>query len=156
MEPSVLPTTKKPNAKKIKISSLSDAIIISAFVIIVTSIVFNWMSDYVNPPDPPESPNPLTTDEWDAWNTALDDHQDALDDHQEKIRAYEGIYSLFSSIGVVMLVAGLFYKTVNNSDHLPDWVRVAMMVGVLYFMIRVFTSEISLMEYVELIALIGN
>ena len=59
-------------------------------------------------------------------------------------------------MGVVMLVGGLFYKTVSDSSHLPDWVRVAMMGGVLYFMIRLFTTDLSLMDQIELIALINS
>ena len=55
-----------------------------------------------------------------------------------------------------MLVGGLFYKTVNDSNHLPDWVRVAMMIGALYFMIRLFTTDLSLMDQLELIALVNS
>ena len=144
MKPSDLPTTKKPNAKKMKISSISDAFIIAAFFIIVTSLVFNWMSDYSTPPE---------QEDFSEYNDPNDAYQIALDNHQEEIRAFEGIYSLFSSIGIVILVAGLFYKTTHNSEHLPDWVRVAMMGGVLYFMIRLFTSELSIVDQIELLAL---
>ena len=144
MEPSALATKEKSSKK---INGLSDALIITAFSLIMISLVFNWMSDYVQPPE---------FDDFSGSDDPSDAYESALSEHQEKIRAYEGIYSLFSSIGVVMLVAGLFYKTVNGSEHLPDWVRVAMMVGVLYFMIRLFTNEISLLDTIELLTLLES
>ena len=137
----------KTNTTKSKFAGISDAFIISALLFIVASLVFNWMASYDNPPK---------EDDFSEFSDPYDAYQNALENHQEKIRGFEGIYSLFSSMGVVMLVGGLFYKTVSDSSHLPDWVRVAMMGGVLYFMIRLFTTDLSLMDQIELIALINS
>ena len=132
---------------KSRFSGLSDAFILSGFSIIVVSLIFNWMATYDNPPD---------QDDFSEFNDPSEAYQNALEDHQDKIRGYEGIYYLFSSMGVVILVGGLFYKAVSHSSHLPDWVRVAMMIGVLYFMIRLFTTDLSLMDQIELISLVNS
>jgi len=143
----VIPGSGEPNPKPKTAAKkgLSDAVIISAIAIIIMSIVFNWMSDFSQPPE---------EEDFSEYSDQNEAYQDALDDHQDKVRAYEGIYSLFSTIGLVMLVSGLFYKTVNDSQHLPDWVRVAMMAGVLWFMIRLFTTELSLFDTIELLNLL--
>ena len=146
MEPqSTLPLPKTDTTKS-RFSGISDSVIICAFALIIISLVFNWMANYDNPPE---------QDDFSEFSDPSDAYQNALENHQDKINGFEGIYFLFSSIGLVMLVCGLFYKTVSDSNHLPDWVRVAMMIGVLYFMIRLFTTEISLMDQIELIALIN-
>jgi len=134
-----------PKPKPTKTKGLSDAVIISAIAIMLMSIVFNWMSDFSQPPD---------EEDFSEYSNQNEAYQIALEDHQDKVRAYEGIYSLFSAIGVILLVSGLFYKTVNDSQHLPDWVRVAMMGGVLWFMIRLFTTELSLIDTIELLNLL--
>ena len=134
-----------PKPKKSNKKGLSDAVIISAVAIILMSIIFNWMSDFSQPPE---------EEDFSEYSNQGQAYQDALNDHQDKVRAYEGIYSLFSSIGLVMLVSGLFYKTVNDSHHLPDWVRVAMMGGVMWFLIRLFTTELSLFDTIELLNLL--
>ena len=135
-----------PKPKKSNKQGLSDAVIISAVAIILMSIIFNWMSDFSQPPEEEDFET--------GYSNQGQAYQDALNDHQDKVRAYEGIYSLFSSIGLVMLVSGLFYKTVNDSHHLPDWVRVAMMGGVMWFLIRLFTTELSLFDTIELLNLL--
>lgn len=134
-----------PKPKQSSKKGLSDAVIISAMAIILMSIIFNWMSDFSQPPE---------EEDFSEYSNQGQAYQDALNDHQDKVRAYEGIYSLFSSIGLVMLVSGLFYKTVNDSHHLPDWVRVAMMGGVMWFLIRLFTTELSLFDTIELLNLL--
>ena len=143
----VIPGSDKPNPKPKGAAKkgLSDAVIISAIAIIIISIIFNWMSDFSQPPE---------EEDFSEYSDQNEAYQDALDNHQDKVRAYEGIYSLFSTIGLVMLVSGLFYKTVNDSQDLPDWVRVAMMAGVLWFMIRLFTTELSLFDTIELLNLL--
>lgn len=147
MEPQPsLPPTKTKTIKS-KSAGISDAFIVSALAIIIMSLVFNWMASYDNPPE---------QDDFSEFSDPYDAYQNALENHQDKIRGFEGISSLFSSMGVVLLVGGLFYKTVSDSNHLPDWVRVAMMIGVLYFMIRLFTTELSLMDQIELIGLINS
>ena len=144
-QPSLPPT--KTKTIKSKSAGISDAFIVSALAIIIMSLVFNWMASYDNPPE---------QDDFSEFSDPYDAYQNALENHQDKIRGFEGISSLFSSMGVVLLVGGLFYKTVSDSNHLPDWVRVAMMIGVLYFMIRLFTTELSLMDQIELIGLINS
>ena len=141
LPPSITDTTKP------RFAGISDAFIICGLSIIVVSLVFSWMATYDNPPE---------QDDFSEFNDPSDAYQNALENHQDKIRGYEGVYSLFSSTGVVILVGGLFYKTVSDSNHLPDWVRVAMMIGVLYFMIRLFTTDLSLMDQIELIALVNS
>ena len=84
--------------------------IITAFTVIIISLVFNWASDYIQPPAEDEFSNAT--------------YQIALDEHQDRVRAFEGIFSLFYSVGSVLLVWGLFYKTVSDSEDLPEWVRV--------------------------------
>ena len=137
----------KTDTTKSRFSGISDAFIICALTIIIVSLVFNWMANYDNPPE---------QDDFSEFSEPYDAYQNALENHQDKIRGFEGIYSLFSSMGVVVLVGGLFYKTVSDSNHLPDWVRVAMMIGVMYFMIRLFTTDMSLMDQIELIALVNS
>ncbi len=141
-----LPSPKTDTTKS-KFVGISDAFILCALTVIAISLVFNWMASYDNPPE---------EDDFSEFSDPSDAYQNALENHQDKIRGFEGIYSLFSSIGLVMLVGGLFYKTVSDSNHLPDWVRVAMMIGVLYFMIRLFTTDLSLMDQIELITLINS
>ena len=143
----VVPGSAEPSKKPKQATKkgLSDAVIISAIAVIIMSLIFNWMSDFSQPPE---------EEDFSEYSNQSEAYQDALEDHQDKIRAYEGIYSLFSTIGLVMLVSGLFYKTVNDSQHLPDWVRVAMMAGVLWFMVRLFTTELSLFDTIELINLL--
>ena len=133
--------------KKGFFTGVSDAVIKSALTIIIISLVFNWMANYDNPPE---------RDDFSDFNDPNDAYQNALDEHQDKIRGFEGVYSLTSSVGVVMLVGGLFYKTVDNTNHLPEWARAAMVLGVLYFMIRLFTTELSLFDSIELLALINS
>ena len=145
--PDLAPAVKK-KALKLKPSGgrLADPLIITAFTVIIISLVFNWASDYIQPP---------AEDEFSEYSDPNNAYQIALDEHQDRVRAFEGIFSLFYSVGSVLLVWGLFYKTVSDSEDLPEWVRVAMMIGVFYFMIRLFTSELSLTETFELMALIG-
>ena len=147
MEPQPSLPPAKTKTIKSKSAGISDAFIVSALAIIIMSLVFNWMASYDNPPE---------QDDFSEFSDPYDAYQNALENHQDKIRGFEGISSLFSSMGVVLLVGGLFYKTVSDSNHLPDWVRVAMMIGVLYFMIRLFTTELSLMDQIELIGLINS
>ena len=147
MEAQQPPTIKKTYTKKGRFTGISDAFIISAFTIIILSLVFNWMANYDNPPD---------QEDFSEFSDPNDAYQNALENHQDKIKGYEGVYVLCSSVGVVMLVGGLFYKTVDDTSHLPDWVRVAMIIGVLYFMVRLFTTELSLMDTIELISLVNS
>ena len=78
---------------KSRSSGLSDALILSGLSIIVVSLIFSWMATYDNPPD---------QDDFSEFNDPSEAYQNALEDHQDKIRGYEGIYYLFSSIGVVI------------------------------------------------------
>ena len=121
--------------------SIGDALIFAAFTIIITGLVFNWISDYDQPP---------VEDDFSDYGDPYEAYQTAIEDHASKIQSFAGISSLFSSIGVVLLVAGLFSKTTKGSEHLPDWVRVVMMAGTLYFMVRLFTSELSLIDMITI------
>ena len=135
------PAPNLQTQRHLKSFKISDAVIFAAFVIIITRLVFNWASNYDQPPE---------EDDFSESDEPYDDYQNALEKHESKIKAFEGIYDLFSSTGVVLLVAGLFFKTTKDSEHLPDWVRVVMMAGVLYFMIRIFTTELSLVDQIAL------
>ncbi|MBT6844893.1 MAG: hypothetical protein HOA11_03980 [Euryarchaeota archaeon] len=132
---------KLQTRRRLKSFKISDAVIFAAFAIIMTGLVFNWASNYDQPPE---------EDDFSEYVEPYDEYQNALEKHESKINAFEGIYDLFSSLGVVLLVAGIFFKTTMDSEHLPDWVRVVMMAGVLYFMIRIFTTELSLVDQIAL------
>ena len=49
----VIPGSGEPNPKPKRAAKkgLSDAVIISAIAIIIMSIIFNWMSDFSQPPE---------------------------------------------------------------------------------------------------------
>ncbi len=147
MQPDVSePVEKKNRTYKSSNVGISDAVIITAFTLICVSIVFNFMSDYSQPPQ---------FDNFADYTDQNQAYQNAVEEHTDKMSMYEGIYELCSNLGLVLLVAGLFFKTTNGSKHLPDWVRVAMMAGVLYFLTRVFTSELSLMDQITLLGLLS-
>jgi hypothetical protein len=137
--------TSPDKSKRSSSFGISDAFITAAFVLIILSLVFNWMSDYNQPPE---------ADEFDANGEPNAAYWDALGDHADKIQSFKGIYELLSSIGLVVLVAGLFFKASENSEHLPDWVRVALMAGTLYFMVRLFTTELSLIDAITLLSML--
>jgi len=143
--------TSPDKSKRSSSFGISDAFITTAFVLIIFGLVFNWMSDYNQPPDSEEYSMEYS-EEWGGGYS--EEYQDALDDHADKMQSFKGIYELLSSIGVVVLVAGLFFKASENSEHLPDWVRVTLMAGTLYFMVRLFTTELSLIDTITLLNLL--
>ena len=107
MEPQFSLPPAKTKTMKSKSAGISDAFIVSALAIIIMILVFNWMASYDSPPE---------QDDLSEFSDPYDAYQNALENHQDKIRGFEGMSSLFSSMGVVLLVGGLFYKSTRGQS----------------------------------------
>ena len=62
---------------------------------------------------------------------------------------------LFFVCGTITLGAGLFFYATEASGHLPDYVRTALMLGAMYFLIRMLTTEMSIADQLALLSLVS-
>jgi hypothetical protein len=120
-----------------KSSAIPNVIIAIAFAMLIVGSIVNWASEY--------DQAPVSAD----YDTN-EEYQEALDDHNDKIFTLQGLTSLLMTTGVIVLAAGLFYVATNGSAHLPNWVRVSLMAGAMLFLIRLFTTDLSLIDAVTL------
>ena len=82
-------------------------------------------------------------------------YQKAIDDYNERTDFFDDFSTLFLSIGVFILGAGLFFYSTEGSEHLPMWVRVALMAGTMLYLVRMATSDISTVDAITLFSLFG-
>jgi hypothetical protein len=141
--PSQIPKKTKAKGRNSSKVSNPDLLISVAFFIIIIGIAFSFLSEVSSPPE---------VDDFEDGSEPT--YEEALEDHEAQKRAYDGIYFLFSSVGTVILAGGLFFKATGDSEHLPDWARTALIAGTMWFLVRLFTTELSLFETVTLLALL--
>ena len=76
--------TSPGKSKRSSSLGISDAFITTAFVLIIFGLVFNWMSDYNQPPDSEEY-----SEEYGVYS---EEYQDALDDHADKMQSFKKVF----------------------------------------------------------------
>jgi hypothetical protein len=114
------------------------------FSLIIAGSFFNWMSDYSNPPVRDDFDFDGSGDIDGSENDA---YSNATNEYPLKIRDYEGISVLMYSTGPVIIGLGLLGLCLDQSCAvLPKWVRVALMAGTMVFLIRLLTTDISLID----------
>lgn len=96
-----------------------------------------------------------TKDEPNRDDFTDDGYDEAYEEYTESVKSFSEISDLFFVCGTLGLGAGLFFYAAEASDHLPDYVRTALMLGAMYFLIRMATTELSVMDQLTLLSLIG-
>jgi len=127
----------EPISKEKKSFNFPICIVFAAFIMLLLGSFFNWASDYDGAPN---------------GDDFVDDneYQEAVVEHNEKIHRFEGFSILMFTSGPIMLAAGLFFVSTRSSHDLPNWVRVALMAGTMFFIIKLFTTELSIFELAQL------
>lgn len=107
-----------------------------SFTLIILGTVLSGMVGLSKPPD--------------SGDYSSEGYQDVYEDYQDKIFTLGGLSSLLMTTGVVTLGAGLFSLSLFSSNQFPQWVRVALMAGTMLFLVRLFTSDLSIMDSLTL------
>ncbi len=82
----------------------------------------------------------------DSEDFSSEGYQEALDEYYDSVQDLEAISSLLLLCGTIGLGAGLFFYAAEASSHLPDYARAALMLGAMYYLVRMATSEISIAD----------
>ena len=127
----------EPISKEKKSFDLPTSTVIAAFIMLLLGSFFSWASVYDTAPN---------LDDYDTGT----EYQEAVEKHNKKIQAFEGFSVLLFTSGPIMLAAGLFFVSTRSSHDLPNWVRVALMAGTMFFIIKLFTTELSIIELMSL------
>ena len=132
-----------PSPPEINISNppkkfdLSLNIIFLGFVLIFLGFLFGWYSTVDQPPE--------------SADYSPEKYDELLEKHNNMISTLSGTSLLFTNGGLIILAWGLFYLPLSsNSEHLPEWVRVALVLGAMLFLIRLFTTNISIIDALTL------
>ena len=120
---------KKGNGK---LGNGPKTLIFVAFAMLIIAPIFVLMVSLSDPPD--------------QADFSQAGYQEALDDHDNTMEVLAGLGTLFTTSGVFMLGAGLFFYSIEASEDLPVWVRTALMAGTMYFLVRMATSNLSLTD----------
>jgi hypothetical protein len=87
----------------------------------------------------------------DQADYSSDGYQEVYEDYQDRIFTLGGLATLLINIGVVTLGAGLVSLSVLSSDRFDQWVKVALMAGTMLYLVRLFTSDLSISDTLALI-----
>ena len=123
----------KDNTKK----TVSLNIIAIGFVLILVGAICGWFAIVDQPPD--------------SADYSQEKYDELIESHNNLVTTLAAVALLFSEIGVIILAWGLFYLPLSsNSELLPKWIRVSLMIGALLFIIRLFTTDISITDAMAL------
>ena len=122
--------------KKKKQSPFPLIVIIVAFTLMFMGAILDFMADRKEQPD--------------SADFSFEGYQEALEDYNESVETYQATSILFMMCGTIALGAGLFFYAAEASSHLPDYTRAALMLGAMYFLVRMATSEISIVDMITL------
>jgi|TARA_B110000914_G_C15327750_1_gene383257 hypothetical protein len=112
----------------------SRALISAAFVMFILGSILGWAGSAENTPGSED------------FNNSAEGYQKAIDDYNDRTDFFDDFSTLFLSTGVFILGAGLFFYSTEGSEHLPMWVRVALMAGTMLYLVRMATSDISTVD----------
>ena len=141
MQGSPYRTTQVAPPRKKKQSPFPMLIIVFAFCLLFLGAILDFMAQ--------------TKDEPNRDDFTDDGYDEAYEEYTESVKSFSEISDLFFVCGTLGLGAGLFFYAAEASDHLPDYVRTALMLGAMYFLIRMATTELSVMDQLTLLSLIG-
>ena len=110
--------------------------IIIAFCLLLLGALLNFMADQKEAPD--------------SEDFSFEGYQEALEEYNDSVATLQATSTLFMLCGTIGLGAGLFFYAAEASSHLPDYTRAALMLGAMYFLVRMATSEISIVDMLTL------
>ena len=119
-----------------KQSTFPVILIIIAFCLLLLGALLNFMADQKEAPD--------------SEDFSFEGYQEALEEYNDSVATLQATSTLFMLCGTIGLGAGLFFYATEASNHLPDYTRAALMLGAMYFLVRMATSEISLVDMLTL------
>ena len=119
-----------------KQSTFPVILIIIAFCLLLLGALLNFMADQKEAPD--------------SADFSFEGYQEALEEYNDSVATLQATSTLFMLCGTIGLGAGLFFYAAEASSHLPDYTRAALMLGAMYFLVRMATSEISLVDMLTL------
>ena len=128
--------TKPKKKSSEKQSPFPLIIIIIAFSLLLLGAILNFMADQKEAPD--------------SEDFSFDGYQEALEEYNDSVATLQATSTLFMLCGTIGLGAGLFFYAAEASSHLPDYTRAALMLGAMYFLVRMATSEISIVDMLTL------
>jgi len=117
----------------------SKALISAAFAMFILGTILGWAGSVENTPE--------------SEDFTEEGYQKAIDDYNDRTDFFDDFSTLFLSIGVFILGAGLFFYSTEGSEHLPMWVRVALMAGTMLYLVRMATSDISTVDALTIFSL---
>ena len=130
-------SSNEPKQKRVKRDSpFPLIIIIFAFSFMLLGATLNFMAEQKEAPD--------------SEDFSFEGYQEAIDEYNDSVQNLEAISSLFMLFGTIGLGAGLFFYAAEASSHLPDYARAALMLGAMYYLVRMATSEISIVDMLTL------
>ena len=101
-----------------------------SFTLILMSVLLSGIAGLSQPPD--------------SSDYTTEGYAEVLGDYNDKIFTFNGLSSLLMNLGVVTLGAGLLSLSLFSADAYPKWVRVALVAGTMIFLIRLFTTDMSM------------
>ena len=110
-----------------KQSTFPVILIIIAFCLLLLGALLNFMADQKEAPD--------------SEDFSFEGYQEALEEYNDSVATLQATSTLFMLCGTIGLGAGLFFYAAEASSHLPDYTRAALMLGAMYFLVRMATSE---------------
>lgn len=119
-----------------KQSTFPVILIIIAFCLLLLGALLNFMADQKEAPD--------------SEDFSFEGYQEALEEYNDSVATLQATSTLFMLCGTIGLGAGLFFYAAEASSHLPDYTRAALMLGAMYFLVRMATSEISIVDMLTL------
>jgi len=128
--------TKQKKKSSEKQSPFPLIIIIIAFSLLLLGAILNFMADQKEAPD--------------SEDFSFEGYQEALEEYNDSVATLQATSTLFMLCGTIGLGAGLFFYAAEASSHLPDYTRAALMLGAMYFLVRMATSEISIVDMLTL------
>ena len=111
-------------------------IIIFAFSLMFLGAILNFMADQKEAPD--------------SEDFSFEGYQEALEEYNDSVSTLQATSTLFILCGTLGLGAGLFFYAAESSSHLPDYTRAALMLGAMYFLVRMATSDLSIIDALAL------
>ena len=112
------------------------ALIWGAFTLIMLGVILSGISGLTQPPD---------SDQFSSLG-----YQEAYEDYEDRKFTFDGLSSLLMATGTIALAAGLLALSIFSSDRFPQWVRVALMAGTMLFLVRLFTTDLSITDTIIL------
>ena len=111
-------------------------IIIIAFSLMFLGIVLEVWAEQKDAPD--------------SEDFSIEGYQEAVEEYNDAVANLEATSPLFLYTGTILLGAGLFFYAAETSSHLPDYARAALMFGAMYYLVRMGTSDLSIIDMLTL------